>query len=120
MRSTSPVPIDKTLLAAVEQAAALAGRSAAAQLAHWARLGQAVEVGQSPDSAIGAVLADWAGFDDLSEEDQAVVSAVWEERIGERLRTLDMTTHHAADGTPYAELNDDGEVVVRRPTADRG
>lgn len=112
MSETRVVRIDQALVATAEAEGDTAGRSTSAQLTYWARLGRAVEASGVPASAIRAVLEKQAAFDDLSREDQAAVSALWAQQIKETLATLDMADHHEAAGTSYAELDDDGNVVV--------
>jgi hypothetical protein len=120
MADTRVVRIDETLVATAEAEGRTVGRSTSAQLTYWARLGRAIEASGVPTSSIRAVLEQQAAFDDLSQEDQATVSALWAKQIDDRLSRLDMAAHHEASNTPYAELDDDGNVVVVEPTERTG
>lgn len=108
------VEVDAALVEEARRAGAVAGRSTASQLARWARLGRAVEASGTGTNPIAQVLDLGADFDDLSDEDQATVAAVWSHRMDGRLRSLDMAARSEKAGVPYAELVD-GDVVVRQP-----
>ena len=115
MPETRVVRVEETLVNAAEADGAVAGRSTSGQLTHWARLGRAVEASGVPATAIRAVLDHQAALDDLAPEDQAAVAALWAQQIDQRLRTLDLASVHEARQTPYAELDDDGNVIVIDP-----
>jgi hypothetical protein len=117
MSETRVVRVDEALVVAAESDGKVAGRSTSGQLSHWARIGRAVEASGVAASSIHSVLAKQADFDDLSDEDQATVAALWQQQVEERLRSLDMAQYHQAAGTPYAELDDEGNAVIVTPPA---
>jgi hypothetical protein len=47
------------------------------------------------------------------------VRAEWAEQIDARLRELDLATRFAQEGRSYVELDDDGYVAERQPSAAR-
>lgn len=113
--ATGVVRVDETLIAAATEDGKLLGRSTASQLAHWARLGRAIEAAGISTASVRTVLGGEVAFDDLSVEDQATVAAAWSIRMAEMTADLDMAAEHTAAGTPYSELDDDGNVVTVPP-----
>jgi hypothetical protein len=71
------------------------------------------------DDAITRVLAGELSYDELTDPAQAVVRAVWDERIVARLAELDFEDELRSAGVPWPEADDDGSVVMRdaRPTS---
>lgn len=89
-------------------------RSAAQQIAHWAKIGREIESAEGVSArAITEVLAQRSSYDALTDEEQAIVRAEWAERIEQRRAALDMTGEFAAEGRSWVELDDDGQVVER-------
>ena len=113
---TEVVRVDGTLLDLAKTEGATMGRSAASQLSHWARIGRAIEHSGVPTSAIHAVLAHQQSFDSLDDEDQRSVAAFWDHSIKERIANLDLVAEFEATGAAYAELDDDGNAVIVRPS----
>lgn len=113
---TEVVRVDGSLLDLAKSEGATMGRSAASQLSHWARIGRAIEHSGVPTSAIHAVLARQQSFDSLDDEDQRSVVAFWDHSIKERVADLDLVAEFEAAGTAYAELDDDGNAVIVRPS----
>ncbi|HET6875512.1 MAG TPA: hypothetical protein VFH70_12070 [Acidimicrobiales bacterium] len=113
---TSPTRVDEDLFAAAQLVAPLMDRSAAQQITHWARIGREIEAGASVSHrAIAQVLAQQTSYDQLTSEEQAVVRAEWNERMEARRSGLDLAAKFARAGQEYAELDDEGNVVVRTP-----
>src|SRR5680860_713082 len=87
MSTTMPMRVDGDLFEAAKSVGAVASRSAAQQISHWARIGRELEAspGTSPRD-VQRVLAGEAGYkyDNLGERDQAVVRASWDEQLDER------------------------------------
>lgn len=115
MSSTNPIRVDGELFEAARSVGAVTSRSAAQQLSHWARIGRELE--NSPNtstSEIQRILAGEPGatFDSLSVTDQAMVRANWDERVAERLATLDFAEEFAREGTEWSEADDRGVVTV--------
>ena len=94
-------------------------RSAAQQVAHWARLGRELEEERgAAHQRIAAVLAGQMHYDDLDDpRDRAIVRAVWAEQTKQWRESLDLEAQFVSDGRPYVAAGDDGEPVVRRPAA---
>jgi ParD-like antitoxin of type II bacterial toxin-antitoxin system len=116
--STMPIRVDKGLFDAARAAGALYSRSAAQQLGHWARLGRAMEASPSvTQDAIARVLAGQEPYDDLPDPAQAVVRVEWEDRVAAILGELDFTDGLRAAGQPWAEADEDGNLVTRDAAA---
>ncbi len=116
--SSSPVRLDAELVASARVAAKLMSRSLAQQVAHWARLGRALEA--SPNltlEAIAQVLDGSGDYDALSTEEQAIVRAEWAARMEALRDALHLDRELEAGGQSYAELDASGHVVVRTPPA---
>lgn len=123
MATTSPTRIDDELYASAKIVGSLMSRSAAQQIAHWARIGREIEGAHGVSArAIATVLAGRRDYDALTAEEQAVVRAEWAERMDARRDELDLAAEFAAGGRSYVELGDDGRVVrhaVSRATRTR-
>lgn len=116
MATTSPTRIDDELYTSAKEVGALMSRSAAQQIAHWARIGRELEAADSVSHReITRVLAGRGDYDDLTAHEQAIVRAGWAERITQRLSELDLAAEFTAAGTPYAELDEHGRAVLRQP-----
>lgn len=109
-----PTRVDQGLFEAARAAGALYSRSAAQQLAHWARLGREMEASPSvTQDTIARVLAGQALYDNLPDPAQAVVRMEWEDRVSATLAGLDFTGSLHAVGEPWAEADEDGNLVMR-------
>lgn len=118
MATTSPTRIDDELYASAKIVGSLQSRSAAQQIAHWARIGRELEAGASVSHrSVAEVLAGNRSYDRLSTEEQAVVRGEWAERLRSRIDTLDLAAELDAEGRTYVELDDDGDVVHHVPNA---
>jgi hypothetical protein len=116
MATTTPTRIDDELYASAKVVASLMSRSAAQQLAHWARIGREIEASESiSQHSIAAVLARRVHYDQLSPHEQAVVRAEWVERMDARREDLDFMAEFAAAGKPYVGLDAQGQVVRYAP-----
>jgi len=112
--STIPARVDQGLFEAAKAAGALYSRSAAQQLAHWARLGREMEASPSiTQDAIARVLAGQALYDELPDPAQAVVRVEWDDRVAATLAELDFTERLHAAGKPWAEADEGGNLVMR-------
>ena len=112
--ASTPTRIDDELFEHAKLIGSLMSRSAAQQIAHWARIGREIESAEGVSArAITEVLAQRSSYDALTDEEQAIVRAEWAERIEERRAALDMPKELAAQGRSWVELDDDGEVVER-------
>lgn len=116
MAATSPIRIDDELYLAAKAGGALLSRSAAQQVAHWARVGREVEASASISARdISRVLAGQADYDQLNSREQAVVRADWSDQLEGRLGDLDFAAEYSAKGETYSELNSKGRAVRRKP-----
>ncbi|GAB2906615.1 ParD-like family protein [Rhodococcus aerolatus] len=118
--TTMPTRVDGDLFAAAKSSGAVHSRSAAQQLAHWARIGRELEASTGVSHRdVEAVLAGDRAYDALGEREQAVVRGAWDERVAERLAGLDLTATLAADGLAWAEADEDGALVTHGGTTDQ-
>lgn len=119
MATTSPTRIDDELYASAKAVGAVMSRSAAQQIAHWARIGRELEAADSiSHRAIAKALAGEQSYDGISAEEQVVVRAEWAERIAARIEGLDLEQAFAEDGRSYVELDETGQVIRRTPAAE--
>ncbi|MGQ0699072.1 MAG: TA system antitoxin ParD family protein [Panacagrimonas sp.] len=114
----APVRLEAEITDAARDAASSMSRSVAQQVSHWARIGRELE--RSPEVSADDIrrVLDGAGdYDQISTKEQAVVRAVWSGR-GDSLRSgLRLDKSFQETGYRYAELDGQGEVVVREPSA---
>lgn len=102
--ATMPTRVDGDLFEAAKATGAVYSRSAAQQLAHWARLGRELEASTSvAHDAIARVLARQASYDELPDPAQAVVRVEWDDRVAATLAQLDFRESLHAAGKPWAE-----------------
>jgi len=126
MATTSPARIDDDLFASAKLAGEVQSRSAAQQVAHWARIGREIEASASISPRdVAAVLNGSRPYDGLSAKEQAVVRAEWAERMDARRLALDLSAEFTAKGRSWVELDKEGTVVerggpARADQADRG
>ncbi len=66
---------------------------------------------------IAEVLRRARDYDQLSAEEQALIRTHWAERMTALTTALRLDQKYAAQGRPYVELDDDGNVVRREPAA---
>lgn len=121
--NTEDVRIERGLVEAAKAESDTTGLPVSAQITRWARLGRALESSLDPTSPIGAVLAKQADFDALDDESQRAVAALWDVRIAQSIANLNLKAEFEASGRPYAELDDEGNVVYvpgRAPRDVRG
>ncbi|KYH43090.1 hypothetical protein [Branchiibius sp. NY16-3462-2] len=115
-----PTSIPNELFALAAAAGEQSSRTAAQQLAHWARIGRSIE--NSPDISpadIRAVLEGRARYDDLRTMEQVVVRATWEEGFAGAVEALDFAREFTQQGRQWSELDEEGNVVVHVPSHER-
>lgn len=111
---SAPTRIDDDLFDAAQRTAHLQSRSAAQQVNHWARVGRALEAARGVSHRrITDVLAGARHYDDLSDEEQAVVRAEWAERTQATISDLNLAAEFTTEGRSYVELDATGAVVRR-------
>ena len=112
--TTMPTRVDGDLFAAAKSSGAVHSRSAAQQIAHWARIGREFEASHGVNHRdIEAVLAGDGSYDALQEREQAIVRGTWDERIAERIASLNLEKKFRAAGVDWVEADDEGNLVVR-------
>jgi hypothetical protein len=120
LMSTMPTRIDQALFDAARAAGEVHSRSAAQQLAHWARIGKELE--SSPGvthGEIARVLAGQASYDDLKDERaQAIVRAEWDVQMAERIASLNLEQEFREAGKWWVDGDADGNPVIRGGATD--
>lgn len=109
-----PTRVDGDLYGAAKSAGAATSRSAAQQINHWARIGREFE--SSPGVRlrdIERVLAGDGSYDTLSEREQAIVRAAWEQSMAARRGALNFEEEFTQAGESWSEADADGQLVVR-------
>ncbi len=118
MKTSTPIRIDHELYAAAAAVARLMSRSATQQIAHWARIGRELEASSEVSTErVAQVLRGASDYDELTAEEQAVVRAFWAERMSSLADALRLDRKFAAEGRPYVELDEDGNVVRHDPAS---
>ena len=116
MSSSIPTRVSRELHETARLASEVTSRSVTQQIEHWARIGREVELASSTSHReVAAVLAGLGAYDDLSVEEQSLVRARWNERIEQRLGSVDLVAEFAEQGATYVEMDDDGRIVRRAP-----
>ena len=111
---SAPTRIDDDLFEAAQRTGRLQSRSAAQQVNHWARIGRALETAKGvSQQRVSGVLAGFRHYDELSDEEQAIIRVEWAERVEFTRSRLDLADEFTAAGRPFVELDEDG-IVVRR------
>lgn len=116
---TAPTRIDADLFASAQVVGPVMSRSAAQQINHWARVGRELEASPTVShAAIREALAGQRPYDDLSEDEQAIVRAEWSDRLLAEPDGVDLTEAFAAEGRSYVGLDDDGTIAHYGPAAE--
>lgn len=114
MPKSVPVRIDRKLYDDANTTADLKSRSIAQQIAHWARIGRALETSpEVTEQRISRVLAGTTAYDELSSREQAIVRAEWDRRIESRVDALRLDQEFECEDRSYVELDQEGRVVQR-------
>jgi len=116
-RSSQPTRLPADVYESAVAAAKAASRTVPQQIAHWARIGREMESSPTVNHReIARVLAGTDPYDSLAEREQAIVRETWEERTRKLREGLDYATTFDSAGEEYSELDEDGNLVVHRPT----
>lgn len=112
--STMPTRVDGDLFEAAKSSGAVNSRSAAQQIAHWARIGREFEASSNVSQRdIEAVLAGRGVYDALKEREQAIVRATWDEQIADGIAGLNFQTEFAAEGGTWVVGDEDGNAITK-------
>jgi len=113
---TTPTRFESDLFEAARAKGARVSRSAAQQLAHWARIGRAIESAPEVNQRlIERVLAGQAQYDGLNAEEKSVARAVWDQRIANRIENLDLTPMLANRHGGWVEADAAGNLIEHFP-----
>lgn len=115
-KTSTPVRIDADLYAEASSVASVMSRSTTQQIAHWARIGRELEASpQVSIEEVSAVLRHSKSYDELGTEEQAVVRALWTERMAALRDALRLDEEFVHEGRPWVELDDSGKLVRHEP-----
>src|SRR5699024_2822740 len=117
-RSSQPTRLPADVYESAVAAAQAASRTVPQQIAHWARRGR--EMAPSPTvnhRQLSRGLAGKTSYDLLAEREQAIVRQEWAERTRTLREGLNYEAEFASAGEEYSELDDEGNLVVRRSTS---
>jgi hypothetical protein len=119
-KSTTPTRFDSALFASATAAGGRTHRSAAQQLAHWARLGQELEAAAGLSQRdIDRVMSGQVSYDQIGDREQAAVRTAWRERVEEDIASLDLRAQFEAEGRKrWSEADSDGNVAVHHVSDD--
>ena len=114
--SSTPIRIDDELYNAAKAVAPTRDRSAAQQVAYWAHIGRELEAsGAISAGAINDVLVGRRRYDSLGPEDQAVVRAVWAERLDAMAGGINLAQQFVAEGRrTWVDIDQDGSLIWHR------
>lgn len=119
MSATSPTRVDSTMYAAAQAAGERSHRSAAQQIAHWARLGQELEASGLSQRDIDRVLAGQLSYDEVGIREQTAVRTAWREALDDDITALDLRSDFETEGrTRVSTADEAGHVTVH--TGDDG
>ena len=114
MRTSPPTRLPSDVYDAAADEAKRSSRTTPQQIAHWARIGREFEASPGVSHRdVARVLAGDGSYDALSEREQAIVRAAWDERMTSRREGLDLSAEFIAAGESWSEADDDGNLVVR-------
>lgn len=106
--------VDGDLFEAAKPVGAVSSRSAAQQISHWARIGRELEASPATTQReIQRVLAGVSSYDSLTEREQAIVRAEWDDQVVERLGALDLAAEFTAAGRSWTDADEHGRPVLR-------
>lgn len=109
-----PTRIDGELFDAAKTIGAVSSRSAAQQIAYWARIGREIEASPNTNQRdIQRVLTGQSDYDSLSERGQAIVRARWDERVAELRSGLNLAEEFTQSGRSWTETDENGHAVIR-------
>lgn len=109
-----PMRMDGELFEAAKAVGAVASRSAAQQISHWARIGRELEASPGTSARdVQRVLSGETPYDDLGERDQAIVRAAWDEEMAERLSRLDLAAEFRRAGRAWTDADERGDAITR-------
>lgn len=115
MRTSPPTRLPADAYELVKNAAVASSRTVPQQIAHWVRLGHALESSNLKTRDIQRVLDGQAPYSSLGEREQAVVRTEWDERIEDALADLDFTDELAEVGDSYVIGDGHGGAITVTP-----
>ncbi|MDO3331346.1 TA system antitoxin ParD family protein [Mycobacteroides abscessus] len=112
--ASRPTRVDEDLWNAAVASAPAQHRSAVQQINRWIRIGRELEASPGVNQRdVQRVLAGDGTYDELSEREQAIVRAEWDQRITQRRDSLDLEAEFTAAGQSWSESDDDGNLIIR-------
>lgn len=113
-RNSQPTRLPADVYESASAAARVNSRTVPQQIAHWARIGRELEMSpQVNHRQVVRVLEGSISYDDLAEQEQAIVRQEWTDRVKAHRAALDYASQFSAAGESYSELDEDGNLVIR-------
>ncbi len=113
MSTSQPTRLPIDVYEAAATAAEAEHRTVPQQIAHWARIGQALEAGNISRRDVQRVLDGDAPYSSLGEREQALVRSEWDERIEEALTGLNFAEEFAQTGDTWVIGDGRGGAVTK-------
>lgn len=115
--TSTPVRVDAELFEGAKAKGRTHHRSGVAQLEHWARIGREFERSVNVSVRdVELVLAGHGDYDALTEAEQAVTRAAWDEAIVADIAGLNFEAEFEAAGDTWVVGDESGHAVVKRAT----
>ena len=112
-RTSQPTRLPADVYESALAATLVTSRTVPQQIAHWARIGRELEMSPAVNHRqIAGVLAGAGSYDELGEQEQAIVREEWAERMVALRGELNYAARFAAAGESYSEVDDDGKLIV--------
>lgn len=112
-RTSQPTRLPADVYESALAATLVTSRTVPQQIAHWARIGRELEMSPAVNHRqIASVLAGAGSYDELGEQEQAIVREQWAERMVALRGELNYAARFAAAGESYSEVDDDGKLIV--------
>lgn len=112
-RASQPTRLPSDVYESALAASRVTSRTVPQQIAHWARIGRELEMSPHVNHRqIASVLAGSGAYDELDEQEQAMVREEWADRMTMLRSGLDYAERFRAAGDSYSEVDDEGRLVV--------
>ena len=112
-RTSQPTRLPADVYESALAASSITSRTVPQQIAHWARIGRELEMSpQVNHRQIARVLGGMSSYDELAEQEQAIVREAWGARMTQLRAELDYAAGFTAAGESYSEADEDGNLVI--------
>lgn len=113
MSTSQPTRLPSDVYESAVAAATAEHRTVPQQIAHWARIGQALEAGNISRRDIRRVLDGEAPYSALGEREQAIVRSEWDDQIDKALAGLNFAEEFTRSGDTWVVGDGHGGAVTK-------